>query len=70
MICTPLERSARAPWEKLVENLLSHLSPLVRVEIQRSSMDEMMLRGDSSPDPTSWSLTMILPPLERSDQSP
>ena len=70
MIFTPLERSGQAPWEKLIENLLSPLSPLVRVEIWWSSMDEIMLHGDSSPDPTWWSLGIILTPSKRSDHPP
>ena len=70
MILTPLERSGQAPWEKLIENLLSPLSPLVRVEIWWSSMDEIMLHGDSSPDPTWWILGIILTPSKRSDHPP
>ena len=30
-IFTSLERSAHSPWERLIKNLLSHLSPLVKV---------------------------------------
>ena len=33
-IFTPLERSAHSPWEKLIKNLLSHLSPLVKVGLR------------------------------------